>query len=106
MANVTPITPSEAKANRVNVVPSAVFESFNLLITENLDEGTSRVNQKDVLDHIRSKLDNGMSAQQIMDKGWLNIEDVYRAAGWKVVYDKPDYTETRDAVFVFTAKRS
>jgi hypothetical protein len=39
--------------------------------------------------------------QVIFDNHWLDIEDHYRKAGWKVTYDKPSYYEDYDAFFKF-----
>lgn len=35
---------------------------------------------------------------------WLDIEDVYRAEGWIVDYDKPAYNQSYRAYFVFKKK--
>jgi len=108
MTEVKPITPAEAKVQRVNAVPAQVLEAFNELITENLCNGSATVTQKDAVARIQSKINqtlgNEYTHQQICDRGWLNIEDIYRAAGWKVEYDKPGYNETYGATFEFTAK--
>ncbi len=107
---IKPITPQQAKSNRVAVLPSAVLEAFNELITENLDGKSATIGQNEAIALIQKKLtltDGGiyhLSAQEICDKGWLNIEDVYREAGWKVAYDKPGYNETYEATFKFTVK--
>lgn len=108
MTDVKPITPDEAKARRVTAVPAQVLESFNELIIENLCLGSATIKQKDAIDRILSKLNqtlgNQHTAQQICDRGWLNIEDIYRSAGWKVEYDKPGYNESYDAFFKFLRK--
>jgi|SRR5665213_1958976 len=109
MSDVLPINPKQAKARRITATPSAVIESFNELIVENFDRGCATVSQKKVLTRIQSKMDalgDVYTAQQICDKGWLNVEDVYRASGWRVLYDKPGFNETYDATFEFTAKKS
>ncbi len=32
---------------------------------------------------------------------WLNVEELYRAQGWTVTYDKPGYNESYPATFTF-----
>lgn len=109
MTDIKPITPRQAKAGRMNIIPDEVLDAFNELITENMNRDQSTFKQKDVLTRIRSKLNdtfgNQYTDQVICNSGWLNIEDLYRAAGWKVGYDRPGYNETGDATFNFTTKR-
>jgi hypothetical protein len=38
----------------------------------------------------------------IFKTGYCDLEPLYRAAGWRVVHDKPAYNETYDAYFKFT----
>ena len=108
MSDVLAITPQQAKSTRINAVPTAVIEAFNELIVESLSGNSSTVKQKDAVDRIKSKLNqvlgNEYTTQQICDRGWLNVEDIYRLAGWRVTYDKPGYNETYDATFEFTVK--
>jgi hypothetical protein len=46
----------------------------------------------------------GVSRQEVFDNQWLDIEDIYREAGWKVSYDKPAYNETYKAYFTFSRR--
>lgn len=41
------------------------------------------------------------AVNQLIKEKWLDIEDHYRKAGWKVTYDKPAYCENYDAYFKF-----
>lgn len=108
MTEVIPITPNEAKGRRKTAVPAQVLEAFNELIVEGLCNGSSTVSQKDAVARIQSKINatlgNEYTYQEICDRGWLNVEDIYRGSGWKVTYDKPGYNETYDATFEFKAK--
>jgi hypothetical protein len=38
-----------------------------------------------------------LTANEIVAKGWLNIEDAYREAGWNVAYDK----DSDEVLFLF-----
>jgi hypothetical protein len=97
---VKPITPEEAVANKQQQIPEAVIKVFNDLIVENLVNGTATVQQKVAVDAILSKLN--VSSDVIFKKGWLNVEPLFRAAGWEVKYDKPCYNESFEAYFEFT----
>ena len=39
--------------------------------------------------------------EKVFKNKWLDVEEVYRKAGWKVEYDKPGYCEDYEAYFVF-----
>lgn len=94
-----PITPDEVE--RGKYIPPVVIEAFNELIAE----GGGRVLQKDVVARILAKAGGAITSEEIFKKGWLDVEGMYREAGWNVVYDKPAYCETYDANFTFTRKR-
>jgi len=81
-----PISPKEAKAGRA--FPDAVYEAFNELIVE----GRGHVRQRDAIARILSKMPD-IDQNTIFKKGWLDIEDAYRAKGWDVIYDKPGFNE-------------
>lgn len=40
----------------------------------------------------------------VYGKQYLDVEDIYRKEGWKVVYDKPAYCETYEPTFTFSKK--
>jgi hypothetical protein len=47
----------------------------------------------------------GLNRNEIFKKGWLDVEEIYGKAGWKVEYDKPGYNEDYAAHFIFTNRR-
>ncbi len=94
-----PIKPSTVVKQKTNNIPDAVFEIFNQLIVENFNGQSATVMQKDVMNLIRKKIPNPREA---FGKGWLDVEDSYRSAGWKVKYDSPGYNESYEAYFVFS----
>lgn len=81
-----PLTPAQAAEQQVQQIPDEVFGVFNTLITESLSLGRAKVLQKDVLDQLEVQ---GMDRRDVFSKGWLEVEDSYRAAGWGVRYNKP-----------------
>jgi hypothetical protein len=98
---VAPIRPSEVASEKKRTFPSAVLASFNELITQEFVSNSANIKQDDVVELMVKK---GLDRKEIYDKGWLDVEDVYRAAGWHVKYDKPAYNETYPASFTFTRR--
>ena len=99
------ITPSEAISHKESIIPEEVFDAFNEMIVEKIDgNGSATVMQDDVVERIVSKL--ACNRQEIFDKHWLDVEKIYRDAGWNVKFDKPAYCETYQAYFKFSRKQS
>ncbi len=97
-----PTTPKEIVEKRGESLPDAVFDSFNEILAKEFNGNFARVWQKEVMGLMIQK---GLSHQEIFDKHYLDVENAYEAAGWKVEYEKPGYDESFDAYFVFTRKR-
>jgi len=97
---VKPFSPDDVKANKVNVIPDEVIEAVNQLLTENFSDGRATIKQKDIVSRAKGMMRRATN----FDNRWLDFEDVYRAQGWDVHYDKPGYCETYDAFFEFTKK--
>lgn len=102
MPKVRPITPEEVVNNKSKVFPAAVFEAFNDMITQKFSGNQATFKQKDVVALMKEK---GLEQRQIFDQGFLDVEDVYRKAGWTVEYDKPGYNESYPATFTFKRSR-
>ncbi len=98
---VKPLTPSEVVTLKKALIPDEAIESFNELIAENFLGGYSQFSQKKVVARMVKK---GLSEKDIYANGWLDVEDIYRKAGWKVEYDKPGYNESYEATFSFSKK--
>lgn len=99
---VHPIKPEEIAAEKERTFPDAVFSSFNELITQNWDGSSATIRQHEV---VALMVKRGLKRAEIFDKGWLDVEDVYRSVGWDVEYDKPGYNESYSATFTFKRKR-
>lgn len=97
--SVKPISPAEV----THSIPDFIIEAFNKLIREKWDGEEARVLQDEVMDIVSSNNpdDPRPSRRTVFDNHWLDVEDIYRKAGWKVEYDKPTYCETYDAYFLF-----
>jgi hypothetical protein len=98
-----PITPAEARGKKKESIPPEVFEVFNQLLTEKYAEDIT-ITQNEVMTMILKALPN-VKRQQVFDRGWLDIEDVYRSAGWAVEYEKPAYNESGEAFWTFSDGR-
>lgn len=98
-----PIKPDEVVALKCATFPKEVFEAFNELIVAKYDDNNRfAITQDDVVALMIAK---GLKREEIFRNGWLNIERVYRSAGWEVQYDKPAIGETYDAMFIFNKKK-
>lgn len=98
---VKPIKPEETVGLKKSMIPDEVIQSFNEMIAQNMSCGRSSFKQKDVVALIASK---GIDINELYEKQWLDVEDVFRAEGWIVEYDKPGFNESYDAVFTFRLK--
>lgn len=93
-----PITPDEVVGVKKVMLPKEVFEAFNTLIARNFYGNSAVVMQDEVVDLL---VNNGFNRGDIFKNHWLDVEDVYRSAGWIVEYDKPGYNETYASSFTF-----
>lgn len=105
-----PITMSDIKKRQAErVFPPYVIEAFNNKIAEGL--GTSgkstRISQSAVVEEIIkcAMANHGIDLPRhtIFNDNLLDVEEVYRAQGWEVEYDKGAYYET-DSFFHFRWK--
>lgn len=99
---IQPIAPEAVAGKKLEQIPNEVIDVFNELIIQNAVNGTSRVLKKDVVELMVKK---GLPREDIIKKGWLDVEEVYQEAGWKVEYDKPGFNETGEPSFTFKASR-
>jgi hypothetical protein len=97
-----PITPAEVKFGIRERIPDDVIDVFNALISANwTDSGNGAfVKQEDVL---AALVHRGYVREFIFRRHLLDVEDIYRSAGWHVYYDKPVYNEPGDAGYIFKA---
>lgn len=97
---IKPISPNEVTKAKAKLVPDEVLEVFNELIAINFDGHSSRVEQDAVASLVAMKMNIRRDA--VFAQKYLDVEDIYREAGWEVYYDKPGYNETYGAYFRFT----
>ncbi|QJA43104.1 hypothetical protein [Phaeobacter phage MD18] len=97
-----PLRPEDMPAAKAKVIPQSVFDAFDEEIARAWDGKSSVVMQEAVLTNIMTR--NACTRDVVFSNKWLDVETVYRAAGWSVKYDKPGYCENYEASFVFSAK--
>jgi hypothetical protein len=97
-----PIRPEDIAEAKIGNIPAPVIDAFNKLIALNYSGGSATVRQGDVIAEVTGNTE--LTSGEIFDKGYLNVEEIFRAAGWKVSYTKPDYTESFPAYFEFRKK--
>lgn len=95
-----PISPDEVAKLRENFIPEAIFKAFNELIVSRWDGRESSFTQEEVV-AVAKKL--GHVVNYVNHE--LDVEDIYRAAGWIVEYNKPGYNEEYPAYFSFKRKK-
>lgn len=95
-----PITPAEVAGAKRNYIPAPVFDAFNAEIALRFSIGRAIVPQRAVLTRLQAA---GINTTEAFEAGWLNVEESYQAAGWKVSYSKPGFNESGDAFFEFVA---
>lgn len=95
-----PITPSQA-AHRYRI-PAFVIDAVNGLLRK---DGVL-LKQDDVIAAILARAPAGTTRAEVFTEKWLDFEDVFRGAGWAVVYDKPGYNETYEPTFEFRPTKS
>ena len=95
-----PITPDEAVAQKQGATPPEVFEAFNACIARHFDGNFARFTMAEAVGELKAHLPAELHAE-IYRRRWLDVEPVYRAAGWRVKYDRPGYNESYEAAFEF-----
>lgn len=106
------ITPEQAKL-KTNI-PDFVIEAVNALLRQEYSEGSATIKQDDLIKEIIRTWPEDLPVSpsksskrdMIFNKKWLEIEEEFNKAGWKVEYDKPGYNEDYDAHWNFSKKGS
>jgi hypothetical protein len=99
---IEPVSPEGLDQLKRELIPPEVFETFNRLLGEKAVNGYAVINQDEV---VKELTERGLERQNIFRKGWLNIESLYEANGWKVIYERPGYNESGQSYFTFRAKK-
>lgn len=101
-----PISPDEVGEYAQKAFPDFVFDTVNTLLATTSGRSKTLYQNKIVEMMISKAAEKGiiLDKREIYDKRYLDFEDAYRSAGWKVEYDKPAYNESYEAHFEFSRK--
>jgi len=106
--NVKPLSPDEVLEKKQMSIPDAMLEAINEMIVKKWNGSEATFRQEDLLDLYFSKIGESniqMNRTKVFDNHWMDFEEIYRKAGWKVSYDKPAYNESYPATFTFEKKK-
>ncbi len=95
----TPISPKDAKAEKISAIPEEVVEIINRMIIEKFQGRSFSLRADEVRTAIFEKMGK-------CESWWLDFEPAYRAVGWNVNYDKPGFNESYPATYDFRVKGS
>lgn len=98
-----PIRPSEARKEIKKALPAFVIEAVNILIVSNLDSNDHANFTYDELEEKIQELNPDKESE--FNRAWLDVEDIFRDYGWKVVVDNPGYCETYKGNYTFSPKK-
>ena len=120
---VQPVSPQDVVEEKEKWIPDEVISAFNRLISVNFSCGYSSFKQNEVLTEIINNLKKSdlecvkkisyeycepyftLELESLIFKcNWLDVEEIFRKAGWIVEYDKPGYNESYAATFNFRKK--
>lgn len=99
---IQPIKPEEIARKKQEVIPDYVVEIINRIIAEKWNGASSVIKQSDIVARIRDYNFQRNTLTEHFNTDWLEFEDIYRSAGWKIRHDKPAYNETYPATFTFS----
>ncbi len=94
------ISPDQIAEAKEEYLPPVVLKAFNETIAKNWSGSRSKFTQDEIIEVIMAKM--LITRKEVFDRKLLCVEEVFRAKGWKVEYDKPAYCETYSATFEFS----
>lgn len=107
--NVQPIRPEDVSLLKQETIPDCVMNAFNEMIVARWKFDKATFTQDQILAKILIKAEADgikLTKDMIFDNGWLDVEEIYENIGWKVNYDKADYTTTDPSTFTFRRQGS
>lgn len=100
---IKPISPDDIAAQKANDLPDAVIGCWNSMIARKYSGGTARILLSEASRELQLTVNK--THNEIRELGYLDIEDLYRAQGWRVNYDQPGYNESYPAYYEFSKRR-
>lgn len=105
---VKPISPKEIREDRINYIPEKMIEAANALLQEKWEGSSATIKQEELMSRYLSLsgIENSQSQRQIVyEKHFLDIEPIFRDAGWSVKFDSPSLGDNYKSYFKFTQKK-
>lgn len=101
---VKPLKPSDVSTVKEECTPDFVIQAWNQTIAKNYNNGTSNFTLDELVHAILAQSPNEIVRSDVFKNNWCDLEEMYRKAGWHIVFDKPCYNESYKANFTFTRK--
>lgn len=102
---IKPITPNEALDQHEREIDPVLIKVVNEILKKGMSTQSSSVTfRQDTLLSAYKKAGGTLSRATLFKDKHLDFEDIYRKAGWKVIYDNPAYNETYEPTFTFSKK--
>ena len=98
-----PISPDEVISQKAKDFPEEVIEVFNSLIAKKWSNGYACITLAEAKKAVVTALNQHNKS---FCSDYMNVEDIFRAAGWEVVYDQPGYNESYEASYTFKKRRN
>lgn len=102
---IKPISPKDIDDAKSSTVHPKMIEAANNLIVKNWHGYSASFKLKELVAEFARIYEGETTESRVYKEQNLDIEDVFRKAGWKVHYDSPGYCEDYDAYFEFTKKK-
>lgn len=102
---IAAIKPSEIAEAKAKTFPNFVMKTWNEMIAKKMGATSAHITQDEIVKALIEASPEMIDRSTVFDNMWLDVEDIYRAAGWKVDYDKPGYNESYGAYFKFSVAK-
>jgi hypothetical protein len=102
---IKPILPKEIDDAKSATVHPKMIEAANNLIIKEWNGYSAHFKLKELVAEFVKICGEETTETRVYKEQNLNIEDIFRKAGWKVNYDSPGYNENYDAYFEFSKKK-
>ncbi len=100
-----PLSPAEALRAKAGNIPAYIVEAANELLVKNLSlQGYATIKLPELIDLSVAKAGQAGIAvhrQTMIENKWFDIEPLFRAAGWKVDFEKTAYNDPGPSYFTF-----
>lgn len=96
-SEVKPVSPNDIKVS----LPDFVINAVNSLISNRYRGGSFSIKREEIVKKIIETCPRALEREEIFEKQWLDFENLYRQAGWKVNYVTPERGESFDEYFNF-----